>query len=633
MSAISDFVGPSSRTKEFLDRCKIKKSAIDDGVDILPCPAGSWQGEKSVEVEHRPDYFPLDDELQHLGEAYRIAHPAKIDRDKLCVRNLGPGVLDDGPLKLGTVLTKYSTVLAFHEALLANDDRALRFRRKYERQSLDPDDALSPHIAVVHATATTTDNMLVLGLRSKKLDYYPSTWSCSFEEQLWIEDLSAGNQLLFRATARGANEEYFGKNSQIVNESNVRVLGVFLQYDILNLTFCAHVDLPVSSEELYHRWRESDPDPEFTDLQAVSLDLDMLARILRSDRFPFGLSGPGGGSWHPTSRYRLARLMRLKWGYNELTAALETARLDTPRAPAGLMSVDLGIDPATGKEVQWNLEGRHNNHLLVIGASGTGKSTVLKKAIKGCFRDDSLRLVVDPKHEFSVGTFPLDSNLPQVLPVSSSLPFNPFELPALRLWGPTSCAAELARVFADSYALDRKHQDMLTDQIVKAYELAGIYQNEQASWVKPAPEWRNLQILIRNKDDPTAKELSTSLGGCLSGPGVGRHLSDLVRSSLILDISKSDASLSALCTGLLLLASYRHAIYERKSPGYLLIVIDEARRFEQLGILEQIAREGRDFDVVLVLSTQGVDDVPHPIRDNMSKTLKCLEWGKVALLS
>lgn len=232
--------------------------------------------------------------------------------------------LDDHSLKLHFIRTWYFNVVGLHEILLKdNSTEAVRLRSFYAPSCLKPDEAKVPNIACVHAVATTSDNMLIVGLRRRNLDYHGHKWSVSFEEQVWEEDQQEPNDkdLPFNAAARGANEEFLGRGSKIVLKENVRLLSLFLEYSILNLTYCAHVEIPLSFQDLVHRWRDAHADPEFEDLQPVSCDLEPLAGMLLSERCPLGLDGPGGGAWHPTSRYRLLKFMLYKWGYDNVVAS------------------------------------------------------------------------------------------------------------------------------------------------------------------------------------------------------------------------------------------------------------------------------------------------------------------------
>lgn len=618
---IRDFIGPSERVREFFRRCNVEKFAVGDCIEILACPVDAWKY-GNARIELQDDLFDLPLDLRRLASAYGTKHRSKKNTVRLYVRELGPSFIDDSTLKLSLGLTRYFDVLAFQEELLEAKSPSDSLRRAYDCSFNDPQGAKAPHILGVEATAVTKDNMLVLGLRSGRVDWYPHTWSVSFEEQVSPKDRKAGNELLFRTASRGANEEYLGRDSKVVQERSARFFSVFLKYDVLNFSLCSHVEIPMSFSELLSRWREAQPDPEFEDLQAVGLELEGLAELVLPDRCLLGLHRPGRGAWHPTSRYRILKLMLHRWGYDRVLAALKAAKPLRPIHPErSPILAEIGIHDPTGKGVQWKFAHKQDGHLLIVGRSGTGKSSVIRKIIAEARATDAFVTVVDPKGDLTDIEFASTHGLRKIQ-VNDALPFNPLELPTLKRLGPEATATDLGRVLRESCGLSAKEGLLLRELVQGAYELQGIRQADPNSWNGPTPKWNVGELLDLVRRDP-AGSLKSKLRSVILAPGL-YDLSELANSGTILDLRDATENLASAAVGILFLAAYEMACYGREE--YTVLILDEAHRFKRLSDLELILREGRHHDVALIMATQIAVDLGQEV-PRLAQRVKTIRHG------
>jgi isopentenyldiphosphate isomerase len=150
----------------------------------------------------------------------------------------------------------------------------------------------------------TQDDKVLLTKRSKKVEFYPETWSCSVEEQLSTDDFLPTEQSPIMNWARRCLKEELGLGGEEYDVSNLRVLSVFLESDVLGVDLCAHAVLNIHSSEL-NKILQALPrtDYEFTEWTFASHE-ELMGELFQPRR-----------EYHPTSGYRI--LMGLLRRYGE----------------------------------------------------------------------------------------------------------------------------------------------------------------------------------------------------------------------------------------------------------------------------------------------------------------------------
>lgn len=161
-----------------------------------------------------------------------------------------------------------------------------------------------PHSLCMHMIVVTQDDKILLTKRSEKVAFSPGTWSCSVEEQLSPDDFLASEHSPIMNWARRFLKEELGFGSEEYDVTNLRVLSVFLESEILNVSLCTHVVLNTHSSEL-DKILQALPrkDYEFTDWTFVSHE-ELMGELFQPRR-----------AYHPTSGYRI--LMGLLRRYGE----------------------------------------------------------------------------------------------------------------------------------------------------------------------------------------------------------------------------------------------------------------------------------------------------------------------------
>lgn len=277
--------------------------AWDDALSLQTCPElnRGWLMSE-VKLNHNTTKFSIPEKYKqaYLEYSERYYHEKRFFDDGakfMTTRN--PVSFSDSPtLSLDTQETSYSQVQFYRDnvAILTSERDAL-IRSAVEGT------ILFPHSLCIHAIVTTSDDRVLITKRSPKVAYYPETWSCSIEEQLAPQDFQDGPDSTVVRWGRRLLLEELGLNEDACNLDNMRILSVFLESDILNVSLCGHLVVNISSFEL-DRLLLVTPrtDYEFNEWGFLTYD-ELLSELFRPTR-----------AYHATSGYRMLMALIRRYG-------------------------------------------------------------------------------------------------------------------------------------------------------------------------------------------------------------------------------------------------------------------------------------------------------------------------------
>jgi hypothetical protein len=298
---------------------------IDDVVEVLRAPFPSGWGAESIQVELSPSVaYPLDPQVIKLLTPHKQKLAGLGWETKHRIVAMQQAAESQARLKIVFAPTTYEEGTGFHRRLIEaaeqRDTAVLVLKQQLAEQLMQMGTYTVTGVAAVHAVVITRDNQLVLCQRSPYMDYYPLHWSVSFEEQINPKDLVFGNMALSAATVRGFQEEF--ECSHHLNIDSVRILSIFLQYDILNLAFCSYLEAPWSFDEIKANWDSKTRNKwENIAIVGVPFILDNVMELLRSHCFE-ERSGQQG-QFHPTAKYRLLLSALSRFGTKTVFNALK----------------------------------------------------------------------------------------------------------------------------------------------------------------------------------------------------------------------------------------------------------------------------------------------------------------------
>lgn len=284
--------------------------AVGNAMTIRHCPdiTGGWLMSE-VELCHDPKKFSLPHEYRRLYKDYfdefYDEKGFKTDNPKIMLCRNPRSFTDTLPLTLHTCETLYSHYLFYKDRIAINSSR----REPLIQELLVGEERVAkfPNTLCLHLVIVTFDGKVLISKRAPDVEYYPNTWSCSIEENMALKDLKGegGTAKAVLEWGKRALLEELGLTETAYSTDNLRILSVFLENDILNISLCGHVVLNIPSNQLSRIIRALPRmDYEFTAWDFLEYeDKDLMAEIL-SPALPY----------HPTSRYRMLMTLIKKKG-------------------------------------------------------------------------------------------------------------------------------------------------------------------------------------------------------------------------------------------------------------------------------------------------------------------------------
>ena len=300
------------------------------------------------------------------------------------------------------------------------------------------------------------------------------------------------------------------------------------------------------------------------------------------------------------------------------------------------MEILFGKD-STGNSVIWypnDTEKVFHSNMGIIGTMGTGKTQFAKSLLTQLYRNEHDNydghplsiLIFDYKGDYNETKRDfVDATRARVLK-PYKLPYNPLALnpgKSFKPLLPTHTANEFKDTISQIYNLGPKQQHMLLNAILRAYRQQGIDPAIPATWSRCAPTIEQVyRILAEEMDGRPVDKLMTAIEKlhqfCLfeDNPRKAISLDELLRGVVVIDISGYDSDIQSTVVAITLNQFYARMQAQGSSPTdgryrqlRKFIMVDEADAFmgEDISSLRRIMKEGREFGVGVILSTQSLE--------------------------
>jgi len=228
--------------------------AVQDAITLQSCPKlhHGWVL-SDVYLRHQTSQFTLPQQYRQIYKKYFDQHffnkKFMDDKPKIMLTRNPVASVDSPTLVLETQLTRYSYV-QFYRDMVAVDSN---LRASLLRDTLlGLSGAISfPHSLCMELVVMTKDERILLAKRSPKVAYDPEKWSCSVAETFAVEDVTEGgpNSAIRHWIERALREE-LGLGTEDYDIANFRILSVFLESDIMNVSLCTLMRVDVDHETL-----------------------------------------------------------------------------------------------------------------------------------------------------------------------------------------------------------------------------------------------------------------------------------------------------------------------------------------------------------------------------------------------
>ena len=268
----------------------------------------------------------------------------------------------------------------------------------------------------------------------------------------------------------------------------------------------------------------------------------------------------------------------------------------------------------------------------IIGTMGTGKTQLTKSVVTQLCRQRRNNfdghplgiLIFDYKGDYN-------ETKPEFIQATGArvftpyhLPFNPFSLQGIRR--KPMLPIHTANAFTDNiariYGLGPKQTTTLLGCIISAYQACGIRAADPSTWDRPAPTFDQVYE-IYSKDDSIKKNDSLYAAmdhlyqfQILEGDArCTTSLFELLDGVVVMDLSGYDADIQNLIVAITLELFYSQMQNSQSSLAdkdfrqlTRFILVDEADNFmsQNFPALKRILKEGREFGVGTILSTQSL---------------------------
>ncbi|HZK43876.1 MAG TPA: DUF87 domain-containing protein, partial [Syntrophomonadaceae bacterium] len=315
----------------------------------------------------------------------------------------------------------------------------------------------------------------------------------------------------------------------------------------------------------------------------------------------------------------------------ELEQEDNEALVEVPTYPDRIL---LGVVAGTKRNIYWEFghENLINRHLLIFGASGTGKTYAIQALMYELSKYKQNSLVVDYTNGFTTNQLePVirEALKPQQYIVRREpLPINPFRQQAQTIEGfemledPASTAQRVSGVFAGIYQLGDQQKAALYTAIREGVAKSGEKFNFTALM-------QNLDIIADNGGPAatSANSVKTKIQPFIDTNPFGvedpqswdRLFSDQDTSCHIIQLAGFMKDFAHLITDFALIDLYRfyRALGDKAKPR--VIILDEIQNLDHKedSPLAQFLREGRKFGISLILATQTLSNLARDERDRL----------------
>lgn len=279
-------------------------------------------------------------------------------------------------------------------------------------------------------------------------------------------------------------------------------------------------------------------------------------------------------------------------------------------------------------DIRWQPGALPNGFMLIVGGSGSGKTTAVRKLMRGLisakmpvvavdFHGDMTRgvkgfqaIALSGSHSSQVGLSPLDID-----PIATERSGLKEQVNGLR------------DVIADRIkSIGHNQKQLLGRALAATYERAGIVEDKPETWTRPVPPLSAVLDALKESDEKEAKGL-LAMADDIFGHAIfskPRYLSAtaMIQAPVHIDMSAigSDevkaVATDTILRGIMRALRARGDIVSPKSHKdrfRAFLVIDEARH-AGTATTETIFREARKFGLGAILAAQVIDDFAPAVR-------------------
>jgi len=306
-----------------------------------------------------------------------------------------------------------------------------------------------------------------------------------------------------------------------------------------------------------------------------------------------------------------------------------------------VLRIHLGRNVTTGLETFWDPYATTprklaNQHVLIVGKSGSGKSETTKALIWELSTREVPTIIFDYQGEYAVGDF-YEVVRPQVFDVMDGLPVNPFELPIDPQTGKRKSPLEMVFRLADTLntvfsGSGDIQLGILREAIEECYVQQGFALHDSTTWDREPPTLEMLSAILDEwAEDRGAqvKNLQVRLqplfkSGIFQQGKAGFGFQDLFKETTVLKMTSGIKDLMLAASRFMLEKIYTAMLMKGQSKTLqAMVCIDEAHKLCGDETVTSLIKEARKYGLGVLLSSQETRDFHSSVFANTG-TLICL---------
>ncbi|HEY9874484.1 MAG TPA: type IV secretion system DNA-binding domain-containing protein [Candidatus Obscuribacterales bacterium] len=259
-----------------------------------------------------------------------------------------------------------------------------------------------------------------------------------------------------------------------------------------------------------------------------------------------------------------------------------------------------------GEGVYWNPRKLPNPHLAIIGASGSGKTQTLKAIAHELHTTTDCNIILVDFH----GDQALQGEQCYEFHMASSHGINPLEINLDPKGGGCNLQAiAVAATLKRALQMGVNQEGLLLLIFQHCYKQRGITQEDPASWMKPAPNFKDVEAVINQRTEDGCKEskkLQLKLAATFQYGVFNKKQPDLYANKLTrLDFSKLPPELGAIASEAVLKQLMdSHRLKGETDQQRTFAFIDEVKELKNSPTIDRIFDDGRKYGLGAAVASQ-----------------------------
>lgn len=321
----------------------------------------------------------------------------------------------------------------------------------------------------------------------------------------------------------------------------------------------------------------------------------------------------------------------------------QTTQPQTPMSNQTIPHIELGLDTDKGNKVVFDpvtMQPKKlaNQHLLIVGKSGAGKSQTTSSILYELSKQEVPFLILDFQGEYVSSELHMSDgrSFEQVTGLrnfdpSFGMNINPLELASDSNTGNKTNfynnVYQVGDTMKNIFGLGDIQYPMLKEAIKRAYSEKGFVKSDPTSWNNEPPQFEDIWTILEFMESHEGKKLSSLKyrieplfeNEIFVSSSNNGSIDDILSQNSVINLSALPTpDLMKIVARFILQAVYNKMLsYGPSKDIRLYVVIDEAHKLSYDSTLTDLIREARKYGVGFILASQSVRDFATVVFENM----------------